>query len=444
MTTIANAARISKRIILSNLLTNDYSIAVTPLLSGRHGIGKSQVARTLAEEIGGVCITIEGGTLKEGEITGIPYQYKNEEGRPEFRFLPYYAVRRIQEAERAIGEEEDVEPSLETLLLGEENRFAREDLSFEEKMEQLSGGKVKPVILFFDEINRTDVTVFRELMNIILTRSVNGYRFPWWVFIIAAMNPSSAGTLYATNEMDPAQLDRFIKLKVNTDAESWLAFAVDREIDQSIIGFIANHREALLREEFGLEDEDKPSPSPRGWHMMDMILKGRGRIDPFFTPAELAMEEDDVRTIMAAKVGAEAAAMYYASLEDNTPLIMAENLFGNLKKKLPQTLKKQIARQSTAGNAVTTRSIIRYLTKKISRISEDEDQMKEVLARLSMYAKQIDDSSKLLFLTALVSGPVIGTRTLFDYVADIVDDELMDVLEYSSMNDILIAEDGHE
>ena len=29
------------------------------------------------------------GTLKEGEITGLPYQYKDENGKTKFRFLPY-------------------------------------------------------------------------------------------------------------------------------------------------------------------------------------------------------------------------------------------------------------------------------------------------------------------------------------------------------------------
>ena len=37
--------------IVTNLLTNDYSIAVTPLLSGKHGIGKSQVAKSIAKDI---------------------------------------------------------------------------------------------------------------------------------------------------------------------------------------------------------------------------------------------------------------------------------------------------------------------------------------------------------------------------------------------------------
>ena len=208
MANIAECKRLSKRIMLTNLLTNDYSIALTPLLSGKHGIGKSQVAKQIAKDLDGICITIEGGTLKEGEITGIPYQYRNENDEIQFKFLPYYVVDRIQKAERLLNKEIKVEDNLDIILNGDENKYSINELSFEEKIDLITAKKVKPVIIFFDEINRTDNAVFRELMNIILTRTINGYRLPWWVFIIAAMNPSTQNSMYATNEIDPAQLDR--------------------------------------------------------------------------------------------------------------------------------------------------------------------------------------------------------------------------------------------
>lgn len=435
MASISEAKRICKRIILSNLLTNDYSIAVTPLISGRHGIGKSQVAKAIARELDGICITIEGGTLKEGEITGIPYQYRNENGEIEFRFLPYYAVKRIQAAEKLITEDRIAGSELDNILNGYENMYFEEALSFNEKSTMIRSGMVKPVILFFDEINRTDMAVFRELMNIILTRTVNGYRFPWWVFIIAAMNPSSQDSIYATNEMDPAQLDRFIKLNVHADAAEWLDHAIDSDFDKSIVEFIANHREALQKSAGGLDDTDKPTPSPRGWSMVDMILKGRGRIDSFFTKTELSHEESDVRTIISSKVGSEAAAMYFASLKDNSKLITAEDLFDDLKNDIATDLCVQISEQSTARNAVTSRSIVKYLKQNVRKFVTERkwDRVKE---RVSDYLHLIDDSSKLLFMSSIVE---TENSELFDFLMDVMDDELMEVLQYSNLNDILIS-----
>ena len=67
MASIKDAIRLCKRIMLTNLLTNDYSIAVTPLLSGKHGIGKSQVAKSIARDIGGTVMVIEGARHKGGD-----------------------------------------------------------------------------------------------------------------------------------------------------------------------------------------------------------------------------------------------------------------------------------------------------------------------------------------------------------------------------------------
>ena len=108
------------------------------------------------------------------------------------------------------------------------------------------------------QTNRTDVAVFRELMNIVLTRSVNGYRFPWWVFIIAAMNPCTQNSMYATNEMDPAQLDRFIKIKVHENVDEWIDFAIMHDIDKTLIEFISNNGKALSDSARELDDDDIP------------------------------------------------------------------------------------------------------------------------------------------------------------------------------------------
>ena len=86
-----------------------------------------------------MCITIEGGTLKEGEITGLPYQYKDENGQIRFRFLPYYAVERIQAEEKRLFELSG-KTVLGEALSGDENRYAQNELSPEEKIAALQNG----------------------------------------------------------------------------------------------------------------------------------------------------------------------------------------------------------------------------------------------------------------------------------------------------------------
>ena len=438
MASIKDAIRLCKRIMLTNLLTNDYSIAVTPLLSGKHGIGKSQVAKSIAKDLDGTVMIIEGGTLKEGEITGIPYQCKNEVGEIEFRFLPYYIVQRIQKAEQFLHREKSKETDLDSILYGEENRFSDCDLSFEQKVELIRSKKIKPVILFFDEINRTDMAVFRELMNIILTRTVNGYRFPWWVFIIAAMNPSTQSSMYATNEMDPAQLDRFIKIKVHEDSNEWAEFAVANHFERSIVEFISSTPGALSPKDKLLEDDEKPLPSPRGWHMVDLILKGKDKLDVFFSGEERRQKAKDIRSIISAKVGADAGAMFYSSLSDPTRLVLADEIFCDTSDDIPQEIRLRIKQQSTAKNAITSKSIVTFLKDNAEQLKNDEAAMKRTQKKIVVYIGLLDMSSILMFSQSLVNAETTSGKPLYDYFYDVFDDDLLELLQQNNMNDALV------
>ena len=255
MISIQEAKRLIKRAVLSNIVSDKPNLAITPLVSGKHGIGISAMIKSIAAELGGVCITIEGGTLKEGEITGLPYQYKNDEGKVGFRFLPYYAVERIQNEERRLFLASGRKCPASGLL-GDENRYAMNDLTAEEKIEAIRSGRVSPVIIFIDEINRTENSVYKELMNILLTRSVNGYEFPWWVLFVGAMNPSTQNSVYATNEMDPAQLDRFIKIKVADSTSEWLKYGKATGISADILEFIKDNPKCLSVDSKDLNDEE--------------------------------------------------------------------------------------------------------------------------------------------------------------------------------------------
>ena len=148
MISINEAKRLIKRTLLANIVSDKPNLALTPLVSGKHGIGKSAMIKSIAEDLGGVCITVEGGTLKEGEITGLPYQYKDENGKIKFRFLPYYAIERIQNEEKRIFEMSGGIETEDTALIGDENRYAMNKLTADERVEAIRSGKVRLVIIF--------------------------------------------------------------------------------------------------------------------------------------------------------------------------------------------------------------------------------------------------------------------------------------------------------
>ena len=430
MISINEAKRLVKRALLANLATDKRDLAITPLVSGRHGIGKSQMVKSIAQDLGGVCITIEGGTLKEGEITGLPYQYKDENGQIRFRFLPYYAVERIQAEEKRLFELSGRTVTQE-MLSGDENRYAMNDLTPQEKITALLSGRVRPVILFIDEINRTENSVYKELMNILLTRSVNGYEFPWWVFFVGAMNPSTQNSVYATNEMDPAQLDRFIKIKVSDNTKEWLSYGKTAGIDPRILSFIKDNPKCLSSQAKDLDDEEKPEPSPRGWDMVDTLLSSEEMLRPFFTDKENDPKtvEKDMKNLVAAKLGAPVATMFFASIVSKARALMPEEIFAddaNLTNTAPV-----IEKLSAAKKVQTCNMMLDYLKENIEFIMLDKAQFTIIKQQLSKLVQLLDASTRLLFAQNLSAAMTDDGNSLIEMLFDVFEKDLIDMLELS-------------
>lgn len=431
MININEAKRLIKRAILANIATNKKDLAITPLVSGKHGIGKSQMIKSIANDLGGVCITIEGGTLKEGEITGLPYQYKDENGNIKFRFLPYYAIERIQNEEKRIYKLLSKTEVSEDYLKGDENLYALNDISVEQKIELLKNGTVKPVIIFIDEINRTENTVYKELMNILLTRGVNGYQFPWWVFFVGAMNPSTLNSVYATNEMDPAQLDRFIKIKVGDNTSEWLKYGKNNNISPSILNFIKDNPKCLSADSKELNDEEKPTPSPRGWDMIDTLLKSEPILRCFFDEKEndAKIVEKDMKNLVSAKLGPSVATMFFASMVSQSRALTAEEIFDddeNLTKNTP------IIRQlSPAKKLQTCDFMITYLKENVEFAMLDKKTFEIQKKQLSIFAKLLDSSTKLLFAQNMTNTTTDSGLSLIELLFDVFEKDLISMLDLS-------------
>lgn len=431
MISVNNAARLIKRAILANIATDKENVAITPLISGKHGIGKSAIVKTVAKDLGGTCITIEGGTLKEGEITGLPYQYENAQGEAQFKFLPYYAVERIQEQEKLLFEQAGKTIEENDVLSGTENRYAQNDLAPQEKIDLLLSGKVKPVIIFVDEINRTENTVYKELMNILLTKTVNGYQFPWWVFFVGAMNPSTQNSVYATNEMDPAQLDRFLKLKVTSNTSEWIRYGKKAGISPAILQFIKENPKCLSESAAELDDEEKPTPSPRGWDMVDTILSSEPLLQPFFTAKENSenVVAKDMKELVAAKLGGTVATMYFASLVENVNAFTAEEVFADDEKL--STVAPAMKKMPVAKRVQTCDAVLGFLEENLDFLILDTKGFSKMKQQLSTLTSVLDASTKLLFAQKIAAGKTAGGDDLIEVLFDVFEQDLLEMLDLS-------------
>lgn len=431
MVSINTAKRLVKRAILSNIVSEKKNLSITPLVSGKHGIGKSAMIKSIAEDINGVCITIEGGTLKEGEITGLPYQYKDENGKYKFRFLPYYAVDRIMSEEKRLFEELGGETSSENALSGDENKYSRNNISREEKLELLKSGKVKPVIIFIDEINRTENSVYKELMNILLTRSVNGYEFPWWVLFVGAMNPSTQNSAYATNEMDPAQLDRFLKIKVEDSPKEWLNYASKTGVDKSIIEFISTNEKCLSQNDDFLIDDEKPTPTPRGWDMVDTLIKSEPLLRDFFDEVEneKSVVENDLKLLISSKIGETVAKMYFASVKSSKKELTPQLVFAD--DEALSNCCEEIRGYSSAQKVKLCNATVEYISEMIEYVFSDKAERIKLKRQLIKFVSLLDDSAKLVFSQGLQDAKTPSDVKLEKMLVDIFDIALCDIVKLS-------------
>ena len=392
MANIKDTERLVKRIVLANIAAKK-GLAITPLLSGPHGIGKSMILNSVAKTIGGNCIVVEGGSLNEGEITGLPVCGKAEDGSATVLFTPYPAVSQIQRAEKAYYEKArttgfldgrvkiddagntvvtkngsnvviPAKSEIEKVMAGPQNVYKfGEELDVDTKLELISSGEIKPIVLFIDELNRTEQQTMKELMNIILNRSVNGYDFPWYVSVVSAINPCSQNSSYATNEMDDAQRDRFLKIKVNADFPSWVEYALDANINQDIIEGIAITEDIFQTKDKSHEDTDEMTPSPRSWEMVSHMYTYLPKFNntKYFDTDERKELESDMRTLIAGKIGMTQARTLLENIRNKDDSIIPVDIINGKAPKVDKEVAEKFSRQKKIRQKITVENVIRYL-----------------------------------------------------------------------------------
>jgi len=258
-----------------------------PLVVGESGIGKTALAKKLAEENNWSLVVIDGNLLKEGEIGGLPtiesYTITNSNGEKIEKKITVYAVHnKLREIDEEIA-------------------------------------KGKSVLLFIDEINRCEHTVQQELMNLILNREINGYKLHDDVKILAAMNPSSkygSDFDYQVVDMDAAQENRFVWLNMEPDYNQWLNWAMDSGIEQKVIEFISTFPEYLHR-----INEDDVRATPRSYERVSKSYK-------VYKEQKDSIPRNVFLNVIKGNVGKVIAEEFISFVEsDCSPLISYEDVF---------------------------------------------------------------------------------------------------------------------
>jgi len=284
-----------------------------PLIIGESGIGKTSLVKYIAKNNGYNLVTIDANLLKEGEIGGLPLV--------ENKVTIYATHNKLVEIEK--------------LLKDDENRN---------------------VILFIDELNRCDHAVAQELMNLILNREINGYLLDERVKVIAAMNPSNKNdgfysSRYDVVDMDPAQEDRFVWVKLDSDIKEWIKWGMSEtgNINEHIIEFLSTFPEYLHMP----NSDETIKPTPRSWERIskayEVYLKNKEKYS-----------FDIFLNAVKGNVGVNIANDFGSFLINlKKPLISIEDVFNN--EILDFELKEKIQKESHSRLYILAKNSLRYV-----------------------------------------------------------------------------------
>ena len=294
-----------------------------PLVVGESGIGKTALARKLADDNSLSLIVIDGNLLKEGEIGGLPtvesYIKRDSEGREIETKTTIYAVHtKLREVDEEIS-------------------------------------KGNKVLLFIDEINRCEHTVQQELMNLILNREINGYKLHDDVKILAAMNPSSkygSDFDYQVVDMDAAQENRFVWLNMESDHKAWIKWAFESGIDESVIGFISTFPEYLNK-----FNEDDVRATPRSYERVSKSVK-------IYKDKNGSIPKSVFLNVIKGNIGKVIAEEFITFMEsDNTSLISFEEVFAGAK--LNEDIKERVKNETHTRLYLAAMNILKEIERNI-------------------------------------------------------------------------------
>jgi hypothetical protein len=181
--------------------------------------------------------------------------------------------------------------------------------------------------LFLDEVSRAPSDVKQAALQLVLAKKIHEHKLPSLngtdTVIVAADNPDDGR--YQVEPMDPALLDRFLEVEVEVDPEAWLEWARGQNVNKMIRAFIADNPNKLHFIPDEGETKDKTSATPRSWTKLGLY------VDNFHN-----ISSDLHYNIIAGKVGKAFAAQLINFISNYESIISVEdieNLTADLRKK---------------------------------------------------------------------------------------------------------------
>jgi hypothetical protein len=249
-------------------------VPVTPMLWGRHGMGKSALVHQVGKELGYKVIVLTLSQKEAVDVAGMLYTYHD----PDLNM---------------------------SITASHPPQFLAE---------AVKNGKC---IIFLDEFNMGRREVLNAAFEIVLDRRLNNLHFKDDVFVLCAGNPDDER--YDVTPLSESLRDRLMHIKLEHDIPSWLLWAeAEGNVHSDVVNFIRSQPSAAYEED--KRDDAFPVEIKRAERSWDRVSK----IHALNLP--LTLKAECYRGI----VGLEMAQAFIKTLDrTNLPLSSSEILSAN-------------------------------------------------------------------------------------------------------------------
>jgi hypothetical protein len=284
----------------------------TVLITGLHGIGKTEVVRAWAKANDVHLEVLYLSTQEVGDLIGIPEIITAENGTKITTWTVPSWLNNLNEASK-------------------------------------NGHRT---CVFLDELSRAPLDVRQASLQLVLDREIHQHELPvsndgFRTLVIAGDNPDNGD--YSVDSMDPALLDRFCSIEVEVDVMSWLDWARKNNVNKIVTAFIADNTTKL---HWMPEDgsEDRVGATPRSWTKLGKFIDIIDTIKPSLH-----------YPIMKGKVGTALASQFLSFMKNFKDMISIEDVEAEVIK-----LQKKTSNIEKLGDGISK------LTEKLEAIQKSE------------------------------------------------------------------------
>lgn len=208
---------------LKSMLKVAFKAKRPAMIWGPPGVGKSDIIEQLGKELGKHVIDMRLILMEPTDLKGIPYY----------------------------------DPVTGTMKW-----------SVAEELPNVSDSHLGNCILFLDELNSAPQSVQGAAYQLILNRKIGQYHLPEDTVIVAAGNRmTDRGVTY---KMPSPLANRFVHFEIEANAEDWMKWAFNNEVDSSVVSFIKCNEGSLF--DFDPKKHDRAFATPRSWAFVSEMV----------------------------------------------------------------------------------------------------------------------------------------------------------------------------